>query len=577
MNSTSHAGRRRRSILGLASLPALLAAYAPGTFGPLPGGEGWSGESNQGRARYGESLASAGDVNGDGYADAIVGAPGFSNGESAEGRAFVYHGSPTGLDLQAAWVMESDFAGAIFGSSVASAGDVNGDGYADVIVGAPLYDSAPFEGGRAFVYLGSATGLELSEAWVAGTSAAGDLFGITVASAGDVNGDGFDDVLVGAPGVDSVEPNVGRVFAYLGSATGLALSPSWTATTGKGLAQLGHGASSAGDVNGDGYDDVIVGAPGFNALCSVMGRAWIYLGSPTGLETDSAWSVDGRQCQARLGQSVSSAGDVNGDGLADVAVVSAVLAEVSVFFGSTTQMSTVPDWSFRLATSMTSVGDVNGDGYSDLLAGEESPSVPNGEVYLFLGGASGPSATPDWTFSPGQPRASFGRAVASAGDVNADGYDDSLVGAPYFDSGQQDEGKAFLFPGSATGPQDLTLSSVAWRNFGTNPDSYVAAPPSLGRDWTATVDLTTTGHDTAKVYGYAQKARSAPLPSGNVYLVTGARRFQLPARSGPEATWTVPIPADPALCGIAVYTQAVHLFGVEPYALTNAQDLVVGF
>ena len=104
-------------------------------------------------------MATAGDVNGDGYADVIVGAFGYDNGQADEGRAFVYHGSAGGLSGSAAWTAESDQAGAWFGSSVATAGDVNGDGYADVIVGAPYYDNGQTDEGRAFVYHGSAGGL----------------------------------------------------------------------------------------------------------------------------------------------------------------------------------------------------------------------------------------------------------------------------------------------------------------------------------------------------------------------------------------------------------------------------------
>ena len=116
---------------------------------------------------FGYSVATAGDVNGDGFSDVIVGAIWFDNGQTDEGRAFVYHGSASGLGLCPAWTAEGDQASALFGYSVATAGDVNGDGYSDVIVGAVQYDNGQTDEGRAFVYHGSSSGLATSAAWTA--------------------------------------------------------------------------------------------------------------------------------------------------------------------------------------------------------------------------------------------------------------------------------------------------------------------------------------------------------------------------------------------------------------------------
>jgi len=116
----------------------------------------WTAESDQADANFGYSVATAGDVNGDGYSDVIVGAPYYDNGQANEGRAYVYHGSATGLSTTFNWTAESDQADANFGNSVATAGDVNGDGYSDVIVGAPYYSNDQTAEGRAYVYHGSA-------------------------------------------------------------------------------------------------------------------------------------------------------------------------------------------------------------------------------------------------------------------------------------------------------------------------------------------------------------------------------------------------------------------------------------
>src|SRR5207244_3966598 len=124
-------------------------------------------------AHFGVSVATAGDVNGDGFTDVIVGADLYDNGETDEGRAFVYHGSVSGLLASPAWTAESDQPGAQFGVSVATAGDVNGDGFSDVIVGAFLFDNGETDEGRAFVYRGSASGLAAAPAWTAESDQAG--------------------------------------------------------------------------------------------------------------------------------------------------------------------------------------------------------------------------------------------------------------------------------------------------------------------------------------------------------------------------------------------------------------------
>src|SRR5207245_9810644 len=155
------------------------------------------------------------------YSDVIVGADLYDDGEIDEGRAFVYHGSASGLAASAAWTAEGDQVGANFGVSVASAGDVNGDGYSDVIVGAYQYDSGQTDEGRAFVYHGSPTGLAAIPAWTAESEQSGAAFGYSVAPAGDVNGDGYSDVIVGAYKYDGGGwTNEGRAYLYYGSGVG---------------------------------------------------------------------------------------------------------------------------------------------------------------------------------------------------------------------------------------------------------------------------------------------------------------------------------------------------------------------
>jgi hypothetical protein len=220
-------------------------------------------------------------VNQDGYGDVIVGAPLFdAGGFFDEGRVFVYFGSATGPSAGPSWMADGNKNLAKFGQSVASAGDVNGDGYADIIVGAPSYDA-----GRVFAYHGSATGPSLTPDFTAKLNKGPADFGASVAGVGDVDGDGFGDVAVGAPRVgDQANPAEGLVRVYKGGKTGLGNTPAFTATETHANAFLGGSVAGAGDVNGDGLADIIAGGIGLdNAVQFVAnsGGAELYLGFRT--------------------------------------------------------------------------------------------------------------------------------------------------------------------------------------------------------------------------------------------------------------------------------------------------------
>ena len=317
-------------------------------------------------------MGTAGDVNGDGYADVIVGARWHDNGEGDEGRAYAYLGSATGLSTTASWIAEGNQTSASFGTSVATAGDINGDGYADVVIGSPWYDATLTNQGRAWAYFGSSSGLIPVQGWTANGPVASGQYASVVAPAGDVNGDGFADVIVGS---ESREPGRHLPGLGLGPRHQRGLGP----RGGPASAWLGFSVAGAGDVDGDGYGDILVGAPGYDGGDADEGLALLFRGSAFGPEVTAAWSVEGNGASAQLGWVVASAGDVNGDGYADAAVGApswsndqSFEGKASVYLGSPSGLAASAAWSVesnlagaRFGIDVAAAGDVNGDGYGD--------------------------------------------------------------------------------------------------------------------------------------------------------------------------------------------------------------------
>jgi fibronectin type 3 domain-containing protein len=446
----------------------LLAVFLPQTIGMDTTPSWTSSGDDQASAEFGYSVASAGDVNGDGYSDVIVGARYYNTANSNAGKAYLYLGSSSGLQASPSWNSSGDDqAGARFGYSVASAGDVNGDSYDDVIIGAYGYSASR---GKAYLYLGSSSGLEASPSWTSsGDDQAGAYFGYSVANAGDVNGDGYSDVIIGAKYYDTANTDAGKAYLYLSNSSGLQASPSWTSNgdNDQANANFGNSVASAGDVNGDGYSDVIIGAKYYDTANSNAGKAYLYFGIPSssGLQASPSWTSSGDdQAGAEFGNSVASAGDVNNDSYADVIVgahsydiVGGGEGKAYVYLGSTSGLT--PSWNSSgdgdqggacFGHSVASAGDLNGDGYDDVIIGAywyNTAGVPKtGKAYLYIGSSSGLQTSPSWTSSgDDQAGACFGNSVASAGDLNGDGYSDVMIGAYGYDTANSNAGKAYLY------------------------------------------------------------------------------------------------------------------------------------
>jgi hypothetical protein len=227
---------------------------------------------------------SAGDVNGDGYDDLVLGAHRYDGPEIDEGRLFLFLGSPSG-PADHPTILEIDVPYARLGRAAATTGDVNGDGHDDVIAGAVFYSGAELEEGAAFVYPGSPTGISTTPSWSFISGQGGARLGTSAATAGDVNGDGFADVIVGANTFDSERSDEGGVWVFLGSPSGVAEDPHWIGFSGQTSAEFGVAVAGAGDVNGDQYDEVVVGAFGHDANHLDEGRVYVYRGSASGLPT----------------------------------------------------------------------------------------------------------------------------------------------------------------------------------------------------------------------------------------------------------------------------------------------------
>ncbi len=372
---------------------------------------------------FGSSVAGAGDLNGDGYADLVVGTPGSDpRGLGQAGAVYVFPGSAAGVGSTPTQVLEGAARSNEFGFSVAGAGDVNGDGYADLVVGSPYAAAGALSNtGTASLFLGSAAGVASVAARVLQGGVADGYFGIAVAGAGDVNGDGYNDLVVGAPyAVTGGRSRAGTASVFLGNATGLETA---AARVLEGVAaddNFGRAVARAGDLNGDGYDDLVVGASGASrgGLISA-GTIHVFHGGASGVPAGATTVLTGAD-RVGLGVAVAGAGDVNGDGYDDL-VVGTQSGLVSVFHGGAAgigtdaaRVLTGTDWTFP---SVAGAGDVNGDGYDDLVVGTQNTGTREfnyvGSARVFQGSASGIPGVAVRVYEGAASGDAFGNAVAS--------------------------------------------------------------------------------------------------------------------------------------------------------------------
>jgi len=424
----------------------------------------------------GFSLAGLGDLNGDGLADIAIGARNESTGGSGAGAIYVVHGPVTQTEslANAAGIIIGETSGDAVGTSVAGAGDTNGDSIPDIVVGAwGNYEGGSYAG-AAYLVTGPVTGaiaLDDVEAKLIGEHA-GDSAGYDVAGGGDINGDGLMDILVGAHNATIDGYKTGSVYVSLGPLTNersLEYVDAQLIGSDDGDA-VGYSIDLAEDIDGDGLDDIIVGAYGADIGGDGSGAVYVVLGPASGIspleEADHIFvgTAEGEHA----GVSVAYAGDCNGDGQGDLIIgapdedsasTNAGVAYLIVDPESATlnlEESTArligEQEGDRLGSAVSSGGDVDGDGRSEIMAGaprQDAGGTNAGAAYLLFGPISGnvDLTEADVKFIGENEGDGAGDSTAGAGDVNGDGLGDLLVGAPSESTNGDDAGSAYILFG----------------------------------------------------------------------------------------------------------------------------------
>lgn len=425
-----------------------------------------------------------------------------------------------------------------------TAGDVNHDGYDDLLIGTFHNREEGYNSGAAYLILGRSqadwgfgNSLRSADARFIGKHAY-DAVGYCLAGSGDLNGDGYDDIVIGAPaGDDQIVENPGHVYVVFGKS-----NINWgydynlpdnadASFDGEGKQNLaGLSVAILGDLNDDGYDDFLVGAPYNDRNKENSGKAYLILGKPNGWQrgvnlSGATASFAGSSRNGLLGYAVDGLGDVNGDDIPDFGFGERGTGSVYIFFGHREA-----DWGQNVSVSQADVrlgneeykdwagwrvsraGDVNDDGLDDILVGaplNNDGGRDAGKVYLILGRRSGwPSglSDADASFIGEDSGDQAGWDVQDAGDVDSDGFDDFLIGAWYNDENGHDSGKMYVIKGRSSGWQrNVSLSKVGIYFAGEHSGDFagfsVATPGDMNGDGTNDMVTSSTYNEDAYTWG----------------------------------------------------------------------------
>ncbi len=472
--------------------------------------------------------------------------------------------SLSGADLK----LVAEAAGDRAGSHVAGAGDVDGDGLDDLLVGAPYEDSGAPYAGAAYLLLGggaltvgtSPLTLALADLKLAGGNEE-DFAGAAVSSAGDVDGDGLDEVLISAIREDSGGAEAGAAYLLMGGGA-LAAGSSLLELSAADLKLIGEAdgdeagfsVGGLGDVDGDGLDDILIGTSEEDSGGTDAGAAYLLMGG--GALASGVSTLDLSGADAKLigegggdeaGFSVGGLGDVDGDGVSELLIGApyedgggedagaaylllgggGLSTGASAFELSDADRKLVgEDADDRAGFAIAGAGDVDGDGLDDLLVGapfEDSGGDDAGAAYLLLGGGALSREASPLDLSAADTKLTgetfdelASRSAAGVGDVDRDGLDDLLIGVPDNDSGGSTSGAAYLLLGGgalATGPSLLELSAADVKLSGESAGDFA------GMDVSGPGDVDGDGFDDLLVGAFSED--SVGLSAGAAYLVRG--------------------------------------------------------
>ena len=484
-------------------------------------------------SEYGATVTDLGDFNGDSYPDFAVGAlqAGYN-----DGHVFIYFGGPQ-LDNIADLILYGDNENSNFGVSVSGAGDLNADGFDDIIIGSGISSS---NDKKCKIYFGGSNPDTITDIVIYGGTSNSSHFSFRVSGAGDVNSDGFDDVVIGDYGYNNY---CGEAYIYFGgnemdTICDVVLSPNVIAPVYN--AAFGGSVAKGGDINNDGFDDVIIGSPWDNGS---TGAAYIFFGGE-GMDSN-AIIIEGRTIEqtysGNFGYSVSGAQDVNDDGFNDVVIGTSFNPSFHkgmtyVYFGSA-EMDTVPDVlmtaedtdAYNFGFSVTDAGDINDDGFDDIIIGAVGTSNTEGYTFLFHGGTEMdniPDLKITGEHSEDDTFGGFGASVSATGDINNDGFEDFIVGNNWYFN---HAGKSYVYFGG--NPTDTIVDLELEGEFKYNLTAYATS---------IVEDINNDGFDDILVGtpGY-QGDNISDFGTGRVYIYFGGQITDTVADMTLDGEWDV--------------------------------------